>query len=222
MASGAAAVAAFIVIAILASLIFAQDPYNPTAPYVNNFPVMNTLTLPKNGLELQASINATTITSGQTVNVTVGDYNTLRAMNNFSASDDWPLKGLNDGSCGTVNKPFGAAVFRGYYTASDVSSAKQLQLYSPYAVYSCPAIFSGISQYSFYPQSYTALVWPSGSAGPTSLFRVRATGLEVNGFWNTVPLIQYSYHTELTPGVYTVAAGDEWGNLLFLYFVVKA
>ncbi len=219
MASVGATVAAFVVIAVLASVIFAQDPYNPTGTYTNNFPLLTSSTLPANGLSLRVSINATTITSGQTVNVTVGDYNTLQTMMNFSVLNDWPLKSLAVGPCGTVNDPFGVAVFRGYYTASSISSAKPLQLYAP-GIYECPAILSGITQYSFYPQSSVAQIWGSCSPEPCP-FRIEQQSIRVNGFWNTVPIAGYSYHTELTPGVYTVAAGDEWGQLLLLYFVVK-
>lgn len=219
MASGAVVAVAFVVIAVLASVIFAQDPYNPTGTYTNNFPLLTSSTLPANGLSLRVSINATTITSGQTVNVTVGDYNTLPTTKNISASSDWPLKNLAVGPCGALNDPFGVAVFRGYYAASSISSAKALQLYAP-GIYMCPAILSGIAQYSFYPQSSVAQIWGSCSPGPCP-FRTGPQSIGVNGFWNTVPIVQYSYHTELTPGVYTVAAGDEWGQLLLLYFVVK-
>jgi len=220
MASGAMAALALVAIVVIASLVFAQDPYNPTGTYVNSFPALGSATTPANGLSLRLSINATTIMSGQTVNVTVGDYNTLRTMENFSVLNSWPLKGLAVGPCGTLNEPFGVAVFRGYYAASSISSAKALQLFAP-GIYTCPAILSGITQYSFYPQSSVAQIWGSCSPEPCP-FRTNPQSIRVNGFWNTVPIVQYSYHTELTPGVYTVAAGDEWGQLVLLYFVVKS
>ncbi|MGD0651943.1 MAG: hypothetical protein ABSA97_12545 [Verrucomicrobiia bacterium] len=48
-----------------------------------------------------------------------------------------------------------------------------------------------------------------------------ATGISVSGTYYT-PGGQPNGLTPFTPGTYTVAAGDEWGNLAFAYFVVVA
>jgi len=222
MASTALTVAAFVLIAVVATVLFAQDPYNPTGAYVNNFPADSSSTYPMNGLSLKLSINATTITSGESVNVTAGEYNTLPRTNNVTASRDWPpVKGLGIGICGTLNEPFGMAVFRGYYTTSSVRTASPLMRYEPNELVNCPMILSGIASYSFYPNSPNAQISGSCTPNPCLEGAIKAS-FEVNGFWNTVPIAGQSYHAELTPGVYTVAAGDEWGHLLLLYFVVNA
>jgi len=142
-------------------------------------------------------------------------------MNNVSASSDWPVKGLSLSTCGPVNLPLGMAVFKGYFTRSNASSAKPLSLYQPNGIYACPMILSGISQYSFYPQSSKAQVWGSCTPEPCQVRDVSGSN-EISGFWNTVPFVEWSSRSTLTPGAYTVAAGDEWGQLVFLYFVVKA
>ncbi len=223
MASAAAvAIVAFIAIAVVASIVFAQDPNNPTYGYVPKpLKTSASSTDSATGLTLGLSLSATTITGGQTLNVSASEYNAQPAMNNVTASSDWPLQGLSLGLCGTVNQPFGMAVFRGHYTRSNVSSAKALLLYQPYGVTSCPMILSEISQYSFYPHNSTAQIWGSCTPGPCQVLKVSSSS-QTSGFWNAIPLVGSSYHSTFPPGVYTVAAGDEWGQLALLYFVVKA
>jgi hypothetical protein len=147
-------------------------------------------------------------------------------MDNVTAANDWPLHGLSLGLCGTVNEPFGMAVFRGYYDKSNVSSASPLMLYSPYAMTSCPGIFSVISRYSFYPESSKAQIWGSCNPEPCQADDLGGPPIsasnEVNGFWSTIPYIQWSSRSALPSGVYTVAAGDEWGQLVLLHFVVNS
>ena len=222
MASTIAVVVAFLVIAAAASAVFASDPNNPTGPSARSFSVFTTSQADAaTGLTLGLELNATTITSGQTIELTASEYNSLPTMNNVTGASDWPIKGLGVSVCGTVNDPFGIAVFRGYYTASDISSAKALQRYPPYGLTSCPMILSEISQYQFYPKSSRMQIW--GSCSPELCQVVNATAsLSVNGFWTGVPIIAYNVHMSLAPGVYTVAAGDEWGQLVLLYFAVKS
>jgi hypothetical protein len=228
MTSTKAAVAVFLAIAVIASVVFAQDPnnspYNGYVPKV--LPTSASSTDSSTGLALGLSLNATTIRSGQTVNFSASEFNTLPAMDNVNASNDWPLRGLSLGLCGTVNEPFGMAVFRGYYDKSNISSASQLMLYPPNAMTSCPAIFSVISRYSFYPDSSKAQIWGSCSPEPCQGDDLSGPPIsasnKINGFWGGIPYFQWISPWTLPSGVYTVAAGDEWGQLVLLHFVVNS
>jgi len=219
MVSVAVIAVAFIAIAVLASVVFANDPNNPGFGDVpNSLAPSISSTNAATALRLGLSLNATTIRSGQTVNFSVSEYNTLAVMNNVSASSSWPLKGLEVGPCGNLREPFGIAVYRGYQSRSSVSSASAVSFIEP-RVFHCPLILSSISQYSFYPDGYKAQIW--GSCTPEPCGSVEAiSNIPLNGYWNSV--FATSYHTDFPPGIYTVAAGDEWGQLVLLYFVVKA
>jgi hypothetical protein len=170
-----------------------------------------------NGLALSLSINSTSFVPGQGIAVTIDERNTLAETNNVSAAKDWPLEGLSVGPCGTINYPFGVAVFKGYYTADNISGAVPLKLYDPDAVYHCPLILSEITSYDFQPSSNTADIYGSCEPNPCMTGVRMNSEVEVKGYWDGSPKAQYS---DLTPGVYTVAGGDEWGAVVLLYFSV--
>ncbi len=166
-----------------------------------------------NGLSLILSLNTTVVAAGQGILITVGELNTLPRANNVSAGADWPLKDLSLSQCGVVNSPYGMALFHGYYDRSNVSLAKPLELYYP-GGRSCPMILSGIDAYGFPPLSDKAVVY--GSCEPRSCFTLpMSSEIPLSGFWTGDAL--YSFDA----GVYTVAEGDEWGQMVFLHFQVR-
>ena len=177
-----------------------------------------------NGLILSLSLNSTTFQPGQEIAVVIDEQNTLAKENNVSASDSWPLQGLSLGPCGTLNYPFGVAIFQGYYTASNVSSAKPLQLYNPAGIYSCPVILV-VGYYSFAPLSDTASVFcvtaggfGGGEPNPCLTDFKISSEITVTGYWTNGKQLMLS---NFTPGVYTVVGGDEWGALAVLHFIVQ-
>ncbi len=220
MASVPVAVVALVLIAAAASVVFAEDPNNPGyGGEPSSLALTKSLTDRATGLMLALALNATTVRSGQTVDITASETNTVSTMNNVTASNQWPISGLSifARQCGTADRPFGMAIYRGYYR--NVSSATPLRLYKPGPDYGCPGDLSKISQYSFYPKNVTAEVWGSCAPEPCLTLAMSAS-IPVKGFWNTGPIV-YGY-TDLPSGVYTVAAADEWGQLVLLYFVVKS
>ena len=68
------------------------------------------------GLSLSLSLDSTTYQPGQAVTIVIDETNTLSKTNNVSAADKWPFPGLSVGPCGTLNYPFGVAIFQGNYT----------------------------------------------------------------------------------------------------------
>ena len=161
-----------------------------------------------NGLQLQLSLNATQITSGQSIGIGVSVLNTLPTTNNVSASTLTPFD-VRLGSCPNQNYPFGVAVFQGRYFAGNVSQGTPLQIF-PNAP--CPLFIRFISGYVFQPNSNLAVILPggNGSASPMS------NSVTVGGTYTG-----YSQTTALAPGLYTVAAADEWGVSVFLYVQVS-
>lgn len=165
-----------------------------------------------NGLQLQLSASAST--SGPNHDVTfqihVSEYNTMATANSITKGDAWLLKGLSLGPCGTVIYPFGVAIYRGSLTNSNASSAQALQTH-PFVA--CPLLIRYITGYLFQPSSNLAVVLPAGSGANATAMSANLTAAAEF----TSPGTQA---TPLAPGPYTIAAGDEWGSVVFLHFTV--
>ena len=169
------------------------------------------------GLNLSLSLDSATYQPGQTITIVVNEINTLKKTNSVSAADNWAFSGLTAGPCGTLNYPFGIAIFQGYYTAGDVSSVTPLKLDNPDAKYPCPMILAEISTYAFQPSGDIADVFQLGGIDPVLTEKMNA-GVQPTGYWTGSPNAAL---TNFTPGIYTVVAGDEWGAMVFLHFTVS-
>ena len=212
-----ALVLGLVAVAAVSAVLYGGDPNNAagTAPGTGSFSLTRTSATGGNGLQLQLSINATSVAPGQSVGISVDEYNTLTQANNLTASDGWPVAYLSDGPCGYLNQPMGFAVLSGNYVAANVSSAEPLQIYAP-GVYSCPLMVGGIHGYDFAPMNSTAEVYAMCSPEPCLQIQADATST-VRGYW---PQPSATTMENLPQGVYTVVAGDEWGNLVLLHFSV--
>jgi hypothetical protein len=169
------------------------------------------------GLSLSLSLDSAAYQPGQTVNITVDEINTLKKTNNVSAEGNWAFPGFSVGPCGTLNYPFGIAIFQGYYTAGDLASVMPLKLDNPNAVYPCPMILSDINTYAFQSSGDTADVFQLGGIDPVLTETMNAQ-IHPTGYWTGSP---NGALTNFAPGVYTVVAGDEWGALVVLHFTVS-
>ena len=160
------------------------------------------------GLQLTLQISGSVVQQGSSVAINVTEANINAKPLNVSASTAWPVQGLRMSACYSSIYPFGVAVYEGHYTQANLSSAARLNLYP---LVPCPLFIRYISGYYFQPNSNEAVVLPgSGSATPM------ASGVVASGNYT-----QGESRTNFAPGEYTVAAGDEWGSLVFLYFVVR-
>lgn len=164
-------------------------------------------------LDLSLTLNASTISSGQGITATVEDSNTLSAPLNVSASADWPIGSLALGPCGTLNYPVGIAVLQGDYNLSNVSSVSALEIFQP-GVYACPMILSSIQSFLFQPSSDNATVYGSCEPGGACLTETAESAVAFSGYWSGGTFVPFP------SGVYTVVAGDEWGDIAILHFVV--
>ena len=182
-----------------------QDGYPVTAP------TTSTTSAPSsNGLQLQVSVNATTLTSGEALQISVSEYNTLSTINNVTAATNWAVNGLAFSACPNLNElPFGVALFQGSYNAQNISQAAPLDLFPAVP---CALLIRLITGYNFLPDSVNAAIMPGGDiSSPTPM----SGSLTVNGTYFTAQL------KPLAPGVYTLVVGDEWGTLEFLYISVE-
>lgn len=174
---------------------------------------------PALGIRLDLSVSSTSLKQGDKIAITMSGHNLRLLPNEVKAASNWKLRDLSLGPCGTVNFPIGFAIFQGGYTRDTIYAGKSLQLYKP-GVYHCPMILSRIDSYAFDPSSSHANVIGSCSRNPCLELRVEDQ-TQVAGSWGDTPFFlgESAFH-QFSPGVYTLAGGDEWGDLLVLNFVV--
>jgi hypothetical protein len=168
-------------------------------------------------LQLRLSVDASATRSpagGVAVNMTVSEYNTLASANNVSMGRQWNLTGLSLGPCGTEAYPFGVSLYRGSYTAGNVSAAQQIRIYPAVP---CPLLIRYITGYLFQPMSNLAVVLPGGPNATATQMAANVTATMQYGGGAS-----YSSSTPLGPGTYTAAAGDEWGSVVLVHFTVGA
>jgi hypothetical protein len=172
-------------------------------------------------LDLQLSIGASVTGQPNAVQLNITEYNDATSQNNISASNEWPVSGLSLGPCGTLELPFGIAVYQGHYTSQNITSATPLTIFTPNANGTarpyradCPAnpqVFS----YDFAPDSDTAvtkLTWAGDTSATT--YQISAS-FSITGYWNST-----SSFTAFGKGTYTVLAGDEWGHSSIQYLTI--
>lgn len=210
--------AGIVLLALVVILFYSLNVSNMISPYPSRFP-NNTLDLSSvQSLKLSINLSTTDLGKGQSISITVKEYDVLATPITVSASNNWTVRGLSVGPCGTLNYPFGFGIAKGYYTSSNVSSAKLLELYKP-GPYSCPMILSKINSFVFRPNGDNVTVYGSCIPNPC-LTEAATTSQSFSGYWETTPF--GPTFNNFQPGVYTVIAGDEWGTAAILHFVVSS
>jgi hypothetical protein len=159
------------------------------------------------GLEFHFAINTTQLKEGEAIKVTLDEINTTPNTLNISSKNIWKLPNPTLGPCSRVNYPFGIEVIRGYYTQSNISDGEQLQFY-PSGVYACPATYN-VKFYIFEPLSDLFTI------NPQLPFSHASYNVTNSGFFKLTGSFP------LQPGIYTVAAADEWGEILVLHFSLR-
>lgn len=187
--------------------LYVNNYFNPLTPYPLAISTVNAA----DSLNLTMTLNATSILQGQSIEVTIGDSNVLNTTNTVTASSNWPLL-LSLGPCSPGIYPMGLAIFKGYYTSSNISTAESLKLYQPGA-YACPTYVLLIASYTFQPLSDMAIVNVPNPSFNLSM----SAGVTADGYWAGTSAKNF---TAFPPGTYTVAGGDEWGQLVILHFDV--
>jgi len=197
------------------------------------------------GLELDLATNTSLIFSNPssdnesgTILIVISLFNTLQTNNSLPAPQDWRLGDLSPGVCSAFNEPFGIEVMKGYYTNSNVTSGQPLPLFAPSFchIYAPPAYFvfgpkSDNANLISYPQNFSSLI----TSSTLTLARITHDNSPLGDAERAIPLNGYCCRdlpgpqncTCYTPGsipfetgTYTVAGGDEWGDLVLLHFNV--
>ena len=191
------------------------------------------------GLELSLSVNSTQLETNGTISLNVTEFNPLPIALNISSSTHWPVSGLWWG-CGLYYFPDGVAVYRGYYGLNNLSTASALNFWAPIP---CPVewvgngtsvgivgVLQNVTSYSFLPHSYNSsyagFYTPSNSRTGQVVFgtflpvrMVAGTAISATSS-NNFPTFGNSLGSTAT-AVYTLVAGDEWGDLALLHFSVR-
>jgi len=197
--------------------------HQTTIPVWNDFGGVNSASSESgNGLSLNLSLDAKTYYLGQEVQISVDEKNTQSKINNIPAAENWPLKGLiiTMSLCQSEDYPFGIAAYRGDLSSSDLSNAVPLHLYNMNGLFGCSTPFVHPTSYSFKPGSDVADLTPkNGDITVSSYLEDRHISAEVGlkGYWADGGSSRFGY---FEPGIYIVAGGDEWGNVVVIHFTV--
>lgn len=179
-----------------------------------------------NVLELQLSLNTSSSATGISAAVLVDVYNPTASTANVTSASDWvvPLNYTDGTPCGddtyAQNPTVGFAIAEGYYTSSNITEAKLLDLVNPNVTYSCSLYLGYANPTGFLFQPMSDMAVSYGCNQQNCMSGSASTGASdsgaVTGYWNQggTPFVNF------TRGTYTVLAEDEWGNLVLAYFTV--
>jgi hypothetical protein len=178
------------------------------------------------GLNFSISINGTSLSSNQSIEITASIFNTLSNANNITANvNNYQFLGyhLFPNPAGYWTGPYLFVVLNGSYDALGMNGLGGKGWAE-----------NGVSEESSTPWSYrfgqnsssaTLAIYgctafcQNGTVGPYP----SSASVVVRGYW-TVPVKTGSYPSPpnpFSPGVYTVAVEDEWGAVLVLHFTVQ-
>ena len=171
------------------------------------------------GLRLDLSVNSTSIKTGEAIMIKISEHNLLPYSNRVNAESMWKVQLITD-PCGSYF-PMRFSIFQGYFTEGNILVAKPLQLY--HGIPACTTIFLNIDSYVFEPLNNSAIVMGSykgySLTSPMPMQEVSS----FTGFWTDwFPGVYVTaYLQSFASGSYTVAGGDEWGDLVLLYFTAS-
>lgn len=182
------------------------------------------------GLRLTESINASTIADTESLNVSVSIFNTLSSVNSLSPSYEFPFQGVPvdfwKNSCPLDPRTATVWVAPGNLTLQGLKN-DNLSLST---FYSGPVCF-GVKSINFQPSS-DVINFTTSEPSTTGPFHT-ALSFIIDGGWNIFTLdhlqpalVQGQPPPPVTaafsPGVYTVAVDDEWGQVAILHVTIVA
>lgn len=215
----------FVIIVTVA--IFGAYVSTSTTSYLGNSPTFTNSSL---GLRLAVSTNQTQIASGQYLSVNFTLENVLPRTNNVSIKDQWTFPTLDNYSsstlpvCGRGEIAFN--VYSGYYSISNVSSAKPLPLIYYSALPVCPVY--NVHYLVFQPLSDNVTLYGDvyGLPSLTCVTYCTSVSFSMNGYYlSSLPPASAGANSTgqklvFEPGVYTILGGDEWGDAVITHFTV--
>jgi hypothetical protein len=194
-------------------------------------------TVSSSGLELRVDLNATAMEPGQTLAADVTLFNTLNERlslplsapaNLTSQIAAWNNDDFACGIGGLASYVSGFAFFRGHVSADNLSLAPDpLQLATVVQLCNTYLSFTQDESMVFLPHSENASIPTSYPIVSPITLNVASGASGLVGYWNRTSytccaasanapnLFRY-----FTPGEYTIAAEDLWGDRVFAYFQV--
>jgi len=148
---------------------------------------------------LSLHLNLSTNANGQLV-LAAYEFNTLDRINNVSYGSSWPNAPLwqwTEYDC-SEGSMMGYEILQGNYAPNNYTQGMALWIHPLTIAQGGCELMPGNDSYSFEPMSVRSLV----------------SGTYV-GYW-----IEGETYTPFAPGTYTVLAGDQWGQVAMLRFVV--
>lgn len=160
------------------------------------------------GFVLSLSLNSTRLAPGSSVAVEASINSTSPYILNLTARESWPLDKRALLAC-DHGQPLGAGVVRGFYTEFNYSSAPRL-LSVALAMFCPPLVGLPADYFLLQPGSSSAVASSKGTAHHEDLQStlVLTAGAGVGA-------------DKLTPGVYTIIAADEWGDLAIVHLRIS-
>lgn len=154
---------------------------------------------PATGLSLDLNLSANS--NGQVV-VTAYEFNTLDRVNNVSYGSSWPNASLwqwTEYDC-SEGSMMGYEILQGNYAPNNYTAGTALWIHQFFLAQGGCGVTPDNGSYSFQPLSIRSLV--SGTYA---------------GFWSSPGSSTYQ---AFAPVAYTLLAGDQWGQVAILRFIV--
>lgn len=243
MASGKKALLGFIPLIVLAALVggYLSMAANSTPTTTQSSVLtlqtgnMSEVTNSGLGLELALTINSSRIPLEEAINISASVTNVLSVPDNLSVASKWAIDGLsaqcNYGS--SPASPIEIAVFSGNYTLDNISQAQALPIWG---AIECPLdyAFNGTGIVGQWMQMTSYSLSPGADNGTSSgVYKAYPSQNLMMGEFPVLMTFQtqvyatqsslarvYNSLNSSSPASYTVAAGDEWGQLALLHFQV--
>jgi hypothetical protein len=243
----AAQAAIFVAVIALVSLpLQSTNEQQASTPSALAGPPAFTSGVSPQGLQLEVTLNSSSIQSHGGINARVEAFNTLNR--NVSLSGLVQNQNISDWSgddyvCDSPSTIVGFALFQGHFAAGNISAAGQpLQLAPPEVIWGCGFSSSPVAV-TFLPEGDQAVATDvfqisgpvtvsvnatTGDCGDNPELVGFCTGKGLSGYWNdsipapgalnfTSPAFVY-----FPPGEYTIAATDLWDQYVYATFVVQS
>ncbi len=231
-----ATVAIIIIVGAIGLALYASQPKSPVKTSTSSSISAVTITTPVSStagldsslsslLGLRLSLNVSANSNGS-VTVVTEELNTLDRANNVTEESFWPAGEANlslwtGTECGST-LPIGFEILQGNYGENNFTKGIPLSLEAEVFPPGC-AVYGGSDYLAFMPLSDRV---GSNTISISGTWSGSWTGSGNLGRGNTCPGSNSSYNCPLTLnpfalGPYTVVAGDEWGQVAILHFIVQ-
>ena len=205
--SGLFMVAAVSILAVVVGAVSVAVPLWRSPGSITN---TQTTTDKSLGISLALSVTPQSGPSGTTFQINATVLNSLARVNNVTGVNDY--RGV-EGNPVCNFAPVAFEVLQGSYTASNFASGTAVNIHGVQN-YMCLIGASDLKSYAFQPNSD---VFSGTADGGAPITRAAHASVDVSHQWSK----DLTSSGPLAPGVYTVVAADNWGQLAVVHFTVS-